>query len=72
VEFAEALKQVQSVKPLIFTYNPNPEYGQLFNSTVTGNPTTIKPVRNMMDFKTNGSVFKGIIKEYIVETSKRL
>jgi uncharacterized protein YqgV (UPF0045/DUF77 family) len=72
VEFAEALKQVQSVKPLIFTYNPNHEYGQLFTSTVTDNPTIIKPVRNMMDFKTNGAVFKGIIKEYIIETSKRL
>jgi len=72
VEFAEALKQVKSVKPTVLTYVPNPEYGQLFSSTVTRSPVVIKPVKGMMDFKTNGLVFKGIIKPYIVETSKRL
>jgi hypothetical protein len=72
VEFAESLKQVQSVNPLILTYAPNLDFGQFFNSTVTGKPTIIKPVRIMMDFKTNRLVFKGMIKDYIVETSKRL
>jgi hypothetical protein len=71
-EFAEALKQVKSVKPRILTYIPNPAYGQLFSSTVTRSPVVIKPVRDMLDFKTNGIVFKGIIQPYIVETSKRL
>jgi hypothetical protein len=46
--------------------------GQLFNSTVTNKPTIIKPVKNMLDFKANGLVFKGIVENYIVETSKRL
>jgi hypothetical protein len=72
LEFAEALKQVKSVEPLILTYTPNPDFGQLINSVVTDKLTIIKPVRNMMDFKTNGIVFKEFIKKYIVETSKRL
>jgi len=72
VEFSEKLKSVKSAKPQILTYAPNPEYGQLFSSTVTTKPTIIKPVNNMLDFKTNGIIFKGIIEPYIVETSKRL
>ena len=72
MEFAEALKQVKSINPQILTQTPNPEYGQLFDSTVTNEPTIIKPVRNMMDWKTNGIVYKWIVKPYIVETSKRL
>jgi len=72
VEFAEALKAVKSVKPKILTYTPNAKIGELFNSAVTKEPTVIKPVRDMPDFKTNGLVFKGIVQDYIVETSKRL
>jgi hypothetical protein len=72
LEFAEALKQIKSVKPQIITYAPNPEYGKIFSSTVTGNPIVVKPVKNMLDFKTNGIMFKALIDEYIVETSKRL
>jgi hypothetical protein len=71
-EFVEALKQVKSVKPTILTYAPNPEYAQLFSSAVTGKPAIIKPVVSMLDFKTNGIVFKNIVQPYIVETSKRL
>ena len=71
-EFGEALKSVKSVKPRILTYSPNAEYRQLFNSSVTKDPTVIKPVKNMMDFKANGLVFKEIVEPYIVETSKRL
>jgi hypothetical protein len=72
VELTEALKQVRSAKPRILTYAPNPEHGAVFNSTVTNDPVIIKPVKNMLDFKTNGIAFKGIIEPYIVETSKRL
>ena len=72
LDFSEGLKSVKSVKPQILTYSPNPEYGQLFISTVTNKPTIIKPVKNMLDFKTNGLAFKGIVEPYIVETSKRL
>ena len=71
-EFSEGLKTVKSVKPQILTYLPNPEYSQLFSFTVTNKPTIISPVNNMLDFKTNGGIFKGIIQQYIVETSKRL
>jgi hypothetical protein len=71
-EFSEALKSVKSVKPQILTYAPNPEYRQLFNSTVTKEPVIVKPVRDMLDFRTNGLGFKGIIQPYIIETSKRL
>ena len=59
VEFSEAFKQIKSVKPTILTYIPNPDYGQIFSSTVTRTPTIIKPVRDMLDFKTNGIVFRG-------------
>ena len=72
MEFAEGLKSVKSVKPLILTYAPNPEYSQAFGSAVTKEPTIVKPVKDMLDFKTNGFVFKGIVQKYIVETSKRL
>jgi len=72
VEFADGLKPIKSVKPQILTYIPNPEYGQLFNSTVTNKPTIIKPVKSMLDFNVNAPRFKGIIEKYIVETSKRL
>ena len=71
-EFAEGLRSVKSVKPRILTFSPNPEYGQIFNSTVASKPTVTKPVRDMLDFKTNGLVFKEIVQPYIVETSKRL
>jgi len=71
-EFADKLKSVKSVKPRILTYAPNHEYKQLFNSAVTDDPAVVEPVRNMLDYKTNGTVFKEIVKEYIVETSKRL
>ena len=72
MEFAEALKQVKSINPQILTQTLNLEYGQLFDSTVAKEPTILKPVRNMMDCKTNGIVYKGIIQPFIVETSKRL
>ena len=71
-EFTEAFKQVRSVKPRILTYAPNPDYGELFSSVVPIEPTVVRPVKDMLDYTTNGIVFKGIIKEYIVETSKRL
>jgi hypothetical protein len=71
-ELADALKQVRSVKPQILTYAPGHGHGAFFSSTVTKEPIIIKPVRDMMDFRTNGLVFKGIIEQYIVETSKRL
>jgi hypothetical protein len=72
VELAEALKAVRSTKPQILTYAPGTEYGELFRSNVTKEPVIVRPVRDMLDFKTNGLVFKGIIQPYIVETSKRL
>jgi hypothetical protein len=71
-ELAEALKSVKSVKPRILTYALNPKSAELFSSAVTKEPAIIKPVRDMMDFRTNGLAFKGIIEQYIVETSKRL
>ena len=71
-DFAEGLKSVKSVSPQLLTYMPNPDYAQLFSTTVTREPTIIKPVENMLDFKTNGLVFKEIVEKYIVETSKRL
>ncbi|MDR2712299.1 MAG: hypothetical protein LBB91_04200 [Clostridiales bacterium] len=72
IEFAEALKQVKSVKPQILTYGPNSECNELFRTTVTNEPIIIKPVGSMLDFNVNGIVFKGILQLYIVETSKRL
>jgi len=72
VEFAEALKAVKSVKPRILTYAPNAKIGEFFRTAVTKEPTVIKPVKEILDFKTNGIVFKGIVQDYIVETSKRL
>ena len=72
LEFAEALKQVKSVNPRIFTNTPNPKYEQLFNSAVSNEPTIIKPVGNMLDWKVNGIVYKQIVQPFIVETSKRL
>jgi hypothetical protein len=72
MELGEALKAVKSVKPLILTYAPNSEVGELFRSTVIKEPIIIKPVRNILDFKSNGIMFKRIIQPYIVETSKRL
>lgn len=72
VEFADGLKPIRSVKPLILTCIPNPEYGQLFNSTVTNKPIIIKPVKSMLDYGTNAPQFKGIVEKYIVERSKRL
>ena len=72
VEFGEALKAVRSVKPKILTQALNPEYGELFRATITKEPVIVRPVRDMLDFKTNGTVFKGIVQPYIVETSKRL
>ena len=71
VEFAEALKPIKSVKPMVLTYIPNPDYGSLFSTTVTSKPVVIKPVKSMLDCKTNGLVYKSIIEKYIVETSKR-
>jgi len=70
-EFAEGLKQVQSVNPLIMTYAPNPEFGQFFCSSVTNRPVVIKPVESMLDFRVNGGVYKGVLEGFIVETSKR-
>ena len=72
LEFSEGLKSVKSVNPQILTYTPAPDCAQLFNTSVTSSPIIIKPVRNMLDFKTNGTVFKSIVDKYIVETSKRL
>ena len=72
MELSEGLKSVKSVNPQILTYAPNPGYVQLFDSTVTGSPVIVKPVKNMLDFKSNGVVFKSIVDRYIVETSKRL
>jgi hypothetical protein len=72
MEFAEALKAVRSVKPQILTCAPVPEVVELFRTVITKEPAAIRPVRDMMDFKTNGAVFKQIIQPYIVETSKRL
>lgn len=72
MELADSLKAVKSVKPQILTYNPNPEYIQLFNTAVTNEPSIIKPVDSMMDFRVNSHIFKSIIEKYIIETSKRL
>jgi len=72
VEFAEALKAVRSARPQILTSPLNPEYRELFHSTVTKEPVTVKPVRDMLDFKANAPAFKDIIEKYIVETSKKL
>jgi hypothetical protein len=72
VEFSEALKAVRSVKPKILTLAPNPDCMEFFHSAVTKEPIIVKPVRDMLDFKANGGVFKGIVQPYIVETSKRL
>lgn len=71
-ELSEAFKQVKSVKPQIFTYSPTPKHNELFNSIITQNHTTIKPTRNMLDFKINEHAYMSIIKQYIVEISKRL
>lgn len=71
LELAEAMKLVKSVKPLVFTYIPNPEHGQIFSSTVTMKPSIIRQVKSMMDYRTNGLVFKDVVGKYIVEMSKR-
>jgi len=71
MEFAQALKQVRSAMPTILTQSPNPEYASQFASAVTQFPTIIHPIKNMMDFIINGSVYKTALKPYIVETSKR-
>jgi hypothetical protein len=71
-EFAEALRSIKSVKPAILTYAPTPDCARLFNSAVTKEPTIIKPVKNMLDYKINGIAFKDAVQEHIVETSKRL
>lgn len=71
-EFGDSLKTIKSVKPQILTYAPNPDYEEFFQSSFTGNLTIIRSVKDMMDFKTNGLMFKGIVEQYIVETSKRL
>jgi hypothetical protein len=72
VEFGEALKAVRSVKPKLLTRALNPEYGEFFHSMVTKEPIIVRKVRDMLGFKTNGGVFKGIVQPHIVETSKRL
>ena len=72
VEFAEALRAVKSVKPQILTYTLGSEVGEMFHATVTKEPTIVKPAKDMLNFKTNGIVFKEIIQNYIVETSKLL
>jgi len=72
VEFAEGLKSVKSVKPLIFTYSPNSEHDQLFSSTVTDAPIIIEATADMLDYQVNGLIFKEMVKEHIVETLKRL
>jgi hypothetical protein len=72
VEFGEALKAVRSVKPKLLTRALNTEYSEFFHSAVAKEPIIVRTVRDMLDFKTNGGVFKGIVQPYIVETSKRL
>jgi hypothetical protein len=72
VEFGEALKAVRSAKPTILTNSPGSGQGEFFRAAVTKEPVILKPVRDMLDFRTNGSIFKEIVQPYIVETSKRL
>lgn len=72
MEFAEALKAVKSVKPRILTFMQDLETREIFRSAVTEETAIVRPVKDMLDFKTNEMVFKKIVQPYIVETSKRL
>ena len=71
-EFADGLKTIKSVKSQILTYAPNHDCGEFFNSAITGKPAIIRPVGDMLDFKTNELMLKDMIEGYTLETSERL
>ena len=71
-DFEMALRAVKSAHPKILTYAPHPAYDELFRATVTKEPAIVIPVGDMLDYTTNAPLYKEIIQQYIVETSKRL
>jgi hypothetical protein len=71
-ELADTLEAVKSVRPYVLTREPDPTCSQLFAATVTKNSLIVQPVKSMLDYKENAAVYKEIINQYIIETSKRL
>ena len=72
MDFAEGLKQVKSLDPVIITLAPCSEYRELFEKAVTNAPVIVGMPKNLFDYKTNQVIYKPLIKPYIVETNKRL
>jgi hypothetical protein len=72
LEFAEALRQVRSVEPVILTCTLNSDCSRIFSSVVSDEPVVIGFGKDMLDYEGNTPIFKNVITKYIIETSKKL
>ncbi len=72
VELREALKAVKSVKPRILTEMINLESNELFGSIIENSANFFRSSVKKQGGNVNNHIYSEIIKEYIVETEKKL